>query len=155
MKKVFALLVVTAMCALLIAPGIVSGEKSDKGRKADKLARAEAASLLRLQKKLARKGIAANDVKTLRVFEDDDRADRVHTHVQQTHNGVPVFGGEAIVHLDAATETEAEEATDTLVENVNVFTTPGMSAGEAFYVREALNVRDPFELLTRPMNIYS
>ena len=29
------------------------------------------------------------------------------------------------------------------------------SAGEAFYVREALNVEDPVQLLTRPMNIYS
>ncbi|MBC7796362.1 MAG: hypothetical protein H7Z37_05790, partial [Pyrinomonadaceae bacterium] len=28
-------------------------------------------------------------------------------------------------------------------------------AGEPFYVREALNVEDPFELLTRPMNLYS
>jgi bacillithiol biosynthesis deacetylase BshB1 len=31
----------------------------------------------------------------------------------------------------------------------------GAEAGEAFYVREALNVEDPFALLTRPMNIYS
>jgi N-acetylglucosamine malate deacetylase 1 len=31
----------------------------------------------------------------------------------------------------------------------------GVAAGEAFYVREALNVEDPVELLTRPMNIYS
>jgi bacillithiol biosynthesis deacetylase BshB1 len=31
----------------------------------------------------------------------------------------------------------------------------GVAAGEAFYVREALNVADPFALLTRPMNIYS
>jgi N-acetylglucosamine malate deacetylase 1 len=31
----------------------------------------------------------------------------------------------------------------------------GASAGEAFYVREALNVEDPVALLTRPMNIYS
>jgi bacillithiol biosynthesis deacetylase BshB1 len=31
----------------------------------------------------------------------------------------------------------------------------GSSAGEAFYVREALNVADPVALLTRPMNIYS
>jgi bacillithiol biosynthesis deacetylase BshB1 len=31
----------------------------------------------------------------------------------------------------------------------------GAQAGEAFYVREALNVEDPFKLLTRPMNIYS
>jgi bacillithiol biosynthesis deacetylase BshB1 len=31
----------------------------------------------------------------------------------------------------------------------------GVAAGEAFYVREALNVHDPVALLTRPMNIYS
>ncbi len=31
----------------------------------------------------------------------------------------------------------------------------GVAAGEAFYVREALNVDDPIALLTRPMNIYS
>jgi len=31
----------------------------------------------------------------------------------------------------------------------------GVAAGEAFYVREALNVDDPVALLTRPMNIYS
>jgi bacillithiol biosynthesis deacetylase BshB1 len=31
----------------------------------------------------------------------------------------------------------------------------GVTAGEAFYVREALNVDDPLALLMRPMNIYS
>lgn len=31
----------------------------------------------------------------------------------------------------------------------------GVAAGEAFYVREALNIHDPVTLLTRPMNIYS
>ncbi len=31
----------------------------------------------------------------------------------------------------------------------------GVEAGEPFYVRESLNVDDPFALLTRPMNIYS
>ena len=31
----------------------------------------------------------------------------------------------------------------------------GVAAGEAFYVREALNVADPIDLLTRPMNLYS
>jgi bacillithiol biosynthesis deacetylase BshB1 len=31
----------------------------------------------------------------------------------------------------------------------------GVEAGEPFYVREALNIDDPFALLTRPMNIYS
>jgi hypothetical protein len=31
----------------------------------------------------------------------------------------------------------------------------GVAAGEAFYVREALNVDDVVALLSRPMNIYS
>lgn len=31
----------------------------------------------------------------------------------------------------------------------------GVAAGEAYYVREALNIEDPIALLTRPMNIYS
>ena len=31
----------------------------------------------------------------------------------------------------------------------------GVAAGEPFYVREALNIPDPVELLTRPMNLYS
>jgi Zn-dependent metalloprotease len=133
MKKVFTLFLVTAMCALIALPGVVSGEKSDKASKADKLAKAEAASLLRLQKKLAKKGIAPNDVKTLRVFEDADSARRVHTHVQQTHNGVPVFGGEAIVHLDSETETEDQPATDTLVPDVSVYTSPNLTPEDAVF----------------------
>jgi len=31
----------------------------------------------------------------------------------------------------------------------------GSVAGEPFFVREALNIEDPLELLTRPMNLYS
>lgn len=31
----------------------------------------------------------------------------------------------------------------------------GVAAGEPYFVREALNVEDPIDLLTRPMNLYS
>ena len=31
----------------------------------------------------------------------------------------------------------------------------GVAAGEPYYVRESLNVHDPVDLLTRPMNLYS
>ena len=96
MKKFTTVLLMLALSLMVILP--TSGKDNDK--KTDKLARAEAVSLMRLQRKLARKGIAPNDVKTLRVFEDKDRTERAHTHVRQTHNGVPVFGGEAIVQLD-------------------------------------------------------
>lgn len=128
MKRFVALLVTAALCAAVILPVIVSGQRSNKP---DKLARAEAVSKMRLQKRLAKKGIAAGDVKTLRVFEDKDRSDRAHTHVQQTHNGVPVFGGEAIVHLDTVNEVEAMPTTDNLVEGVDVNTTPNLAADDA------------------------
>jgi thermolysin len=127
MKKIFSLILVISLCAVMISP-VAYGQRANK---AEKLARAEAASLRQLQKKLAKKNIAPNDVKTLRVFEDKDRAERVHTHVQQTHHGVPVFGGEAIVHLDADSEVEAQPTTDTLVANVSVSTIPGLTAGDA------------------------
>ena len=128
MKRIIALLVTAALCAVVILPAMVSGQRPDK---AEKLARAEAASLKHLQKKLAKKGIAANDVKTLRVFEDTMRADRAHTHFQQTYNGIPVFGGEAIVHLDTVTDSEARPATDNLIAGVDVSTTPNLSAADA------------------------
>ena len=31
----------------------------------------------------------------------------------------------------------------------------GVPAGEPYFVRETLNVEDPIDLLTRPMNLYS
>jgi Zn-dependent metalloprotease len=122
------LLLTAALSAAVILPLLANAQR---GNKADKLARAEAVSKMRIQNRLARKGIPANDVKTLRVFEDKDKANRAHTHFQQTYNGVPVFGGQAIVHLDTATETEAVPATDNLIENVDVSTTPNLTAEDA------------------------
>jgi Zn-dependent metalloprotease len=133
MKKFATVLLMLTLSFVMILP--TAGKDSDK--KSDKLARAEAVSLMRLQRKLARKGIAANDVKTLRVFEDKDKTERAHTHVRQTHNGVPVFGGEAIVHLDTVTETEAEPTTDTLIPNIAVSTDPALTADYAIVAAKA------------------
>ncbi|HEX8844598.1 MAG TPA: M4 family metallopeptidase [Pyrinomonadaceae bacterium] len=128
MKKFATIILILTMSFAIILP--TAGQNKDD-KKSDKLARAEAVSLMRLQRRLARKGIASNDVKALRVFEDKDWKDRAHTHVQQTHNGVPVFGGEAIVHLDTVNEVEAEPTTDTLVPNVNIATDPTLTADYA------------------------
>ncbi|MBD0371886.1 MAG: M4 family metallopeptidase [Pyrinomonadaceae bacterium] len=130
MKRFLALLVTVALCGAVILSTAAHGQRSNSNKQ-DKLARAEAVSKLRLQKRLAAKGIAADDVKTLRVFEDKDKAERAHTHFQQTHNGVPVFGGQAIVHLDTVTGAEAVETTDNLVEGVDVNTTPNLAANAA------------------------
>ncbi|HEX8747945.1 MAG TPA: M4 family metallopeptidase, partial [Pyrinomonadaceae bacterium] len=128
MKRFMVLLLTAALAAAVLLPLLANAQR---GNKADKLARAEAVSKMRIQNRLARKGIPANDVKTLRVFEDKDKANRAHTHFQQTYNGVPVFGGQAIVHLDTATEVEVVPATDNLIENVDVSTTPNLTAEEA------------------------
>jgi thermolysin len=128
MKRLIALLATAAMFAAVILPVMASGQRSNRP---DKLARAEAVSKMRIQNRLAGKGIAANDVKALRVFEDKDLPARVNTHFQQTHNGVPVFGGEAIVHLDTLTEVEAVPTTDNLIEGVYVNTTPNLTAEDA------------------------
>ena len=44
--------------------------------------------------------------------------EQVHLHVRQTHGGVPVWGGEAIVHLDRAGQVTS--VTDDFVARVNV-----------------------------------
>jgi thermolysin len=128
MKKFATVLLMLAMSLVMMLPTEGQGSKD---KKADRLARAEAVSLMRLQRKLAGKGIAPTDVKTLRVFEDKDRTERAHTHVRQTHHGVPVFGGEAIVHLNTVTELEAEPTTDTLISNIAVSTDPALTADYA------------------------
>jgi bacillolysin len=134
MKKFAAVLLALTISAMMILP---AAGKSNDDKKSEKLARAEAVSLQRLQRKLARKGIAPNDVKAKRVFEDKDKTERVHTHVQQTLHGVPVFGGEAIVHLDTVTEAEAEPTTDDLISDINVSTDPALTADFAIETAKA------------------
>ncbi|HYV48166.1 MAG TPA: M4 family metallopeptidase, partial [Myxococcaceae bacterium] len=55
-------------------------------------------------------------------FEDkrlvSDELSQVHLHVRQTHGGVPVWGGEAIIHMDRAGQITG--VTDDFVTRVNV-----------------------------------
>lgn len=94
----------------------------------DKLARAEALSRAHLSRSLGEYGISdISDLKTKRVFEDDLLM--THTHLQQTYQGVPVFGAEAIVHLNP--DGSVFTTTDSLVKFVNVFTKPSLTQEEA------------------------
>jgi thermolysin len=94
---------------------------------------AETASLRFLYNQVAQDmgnaGVASNEVlfETKRVEEDPES--RMHTHVQQLYRGVPVFGGEAIVHL--AADGKSASLTDDLLHDVQVDTTPTLSAAEA------------------------
>lgn len=58
-----------------------------------------------------------------------DVADTAHVKVQQLSSGVPVFGGEAIVHLD--TDGAVTGYTDALLADVRVDTRPDYTADEA------------------------
>lgn len=65
----------------------------------------------------------------------DDRG-LAHVRYQQLHEGVPVFGGEAIVHTDAA--GVLFRLTDTLVRDLDVDAAPAQSADAAIAVAAAL-----------------
>jgi thermolysin len=58
-----------------------------------------------------------------------DRFGMTHRRLQQTHGGVPVLGGEAIIHLGP--EGSVRRVTDALVTGLNVDTEPLLGAREA------------------------
>ena len=94
-------------------------------------ARAQTVSYNYLAQRIGQHGIAdVNELRTLRVEEDDQAM--MHTHVQQTHRGVPVFGGEAIVHLNA--DESLSDVTDNLVSFVKVNTEPTLSVKDAMRI---------------------
>ena len=97
---------------------------------------AEGASLRYLYNRVAQDmgnaGVASNEVlfETKRV--EEDQQSKMHTHVQQVYRGVPVFGGEAIVHLSA--DGKSASLTDDLLYDVQVDTTPTLSAAAAIRI---------------------
>jgi thermolysin len=77
---------------------------------------------------LAKYGI--NNVSDLRASKVEvDTLSMAHTRFQQTFEGVPVFGGEAIVHLNQ--DGSVSSMTDNLVRNVNVNSVPSLSLEDA------------------------
>jgi len=58
-----------------------------------------------------------------------DQTAIVHVRVRQSHRGIPVFGGEAILHYRANGELFGE--TDNLVSQIRVNTQPTVSADDA------------------------
>lgn len=69
----------------------------------------------------------ADDLAVLRVSVDD--LDTTHIRLQQTLQGVPVFGAQAILHTDAGGATLPP--TDDLLDDVDVDTIPGLDAEDA------------------------
>ncbi len=70
---------------------------------------------------------SAKDLKVANVFVDE--LSMAHTKMQQTFNGVPVLGGETIVHLNS--DGSLFNITDSLVAKINVNTEAKLSSEEA------------------------
>ncbi len=96
------------------------GNPSAPGRSAEVIAR--------LRDARARLGLEASDDF---VPKDELRDDlgQVHVRLQQTHRGLPVWGGQVIVHV--APSGDAPPMTDALVRGVRVEPTPNLAPAEA------------------------
>jgi len=130
-KKILGLLAV-AVCVLMVF-GIVS--KRAEANKAvfstgsqDELDNAKRISLDILRYRAAQRAIGNVDEYQIQKVEIDELR-MAHTRVRQTVNGVPVWEGEAIVHLDA--DGRMTTITDDLKESVAVNTKPNFSEKEA------------------------
>ncbi|HUR97036.1 MAG TPA: M4 family metallopeptidase [Pyrinomonadaceae bacterium] len=65
-----------------------------------------------------------------------DELKMAHTHVQQSIGGVPVWQGEAIVHLKA--DGELSKITDDLKETVAIETRPNLTPGDALFAAKRM-----------------
>jgi hypothetical protein len=108
--------------------GVALFEKNDK--RAEALGRAETLGRQVLEERMRQHGIKrVDDLKVKKVHVD--KGAKAHVRVQQTVEGVPVWGGEAAVHLNSDGSLFA--ITDNLKPNISVDTTPsGFVHGGSF-----------------------
>ncbi len=138
MKKILGLLAIVV--SVLIVFGTISkraeANKAVFGTgSADELENAKQISLGILRDQAAQRAIGSPDEFQIQKVEIDD-LQMAHTRVRQTVGGVPVWEGEAIVHLKSDGSLFA--VTDDLKEGVSVNTSPNFSQKEA--LRFATNV---------------
>ncbi len=110
------------------ACGIDSGEVDTQGTQDSNLsARAEGRGLEQLRAQRPEFFRGAGDVALKRSLRDEKGL--THERVKQSHQGVPVFGTEAILHLDA--NGAVASITDRFARDLKVDTTPRLRAEEA------------------------
>lgn len=138
MKKflgILALLTLAISVFIAIPKGAGASKNIfDKGTQ-DELERAKQISLEILRDKAALRPIGnVDDFQVMKVEIDDLRM--AHTRVRQTVAGIPVWEGEAIVHLKA--DGALSVVTDDLKESISVNTQPIFSADEALKIANSL-----------------
>src|ERR1051326_3916040 len=128
--------VVTIFALVALHGGTSANLKAFQSGKSEELELAKAISFNYMAQRIGDYGISnLTDLSVKNVFVDE--LSMAHTRMQQTHQGVPVFGGEAIIHLNSDGSFFA--MTDGLLKNVSVDTNPALSANEA--IERVLNNR--------------
>lgn len=139
MKKFLGITAATLLVGLLVF-GLISSRTSakknifEKGTQ-DELETAKRISTEILKNRALQRGIANADEFAVQKVEID-HLKMAHTRFRQTVNDVPVWEGEAIVHLQA--DGELSTVTDDLRENISVNTKPSLTAEEAIEIAERM-----------------
>ncbi|MEW6735834.1 MAG: M4 family metallopeptidase [Acidobacteriota bacterium] len=120
---------VVSMYSGVLAMGKVFGTNSPQEQEL-----ARSLSLQYLEQRLGRYGISSIDDLKIKSVEIDELG-MAHTRVQQTFNGVPVFGGEGIVHLTP--DGSVASFTDAFIKNVRIDTIPKFTQDEAVHLAVA------------------
>ncbi|MBA3632339.1 MAG: M4 family metallopeptidase [Acidobacteria bacterium] len=138
MKKFLGILalLILVVSVFVLAPSRAGASKNvfDKGTQ-DELEKAKQISLDILRDSAAERPIGIVDEFIVEKVEIDD-LNMAHTRVQQIVSNVPVWEGEAIVHLTADGELSA--ITDDLKEGISVSTQPNFSAKETVEIAERM-----------------
>jgi thermolysin len=130
-------LFVLAFSVFVLVPKKTGANKNifDKGTP-DEIEKAKQKSLNVLKDRAANKGIGnAEDFKVKKV--DIDELKMAHTRFQQTVNDIPVWEGEAIVHLNP--DGELNSITDDLKGAVAINTQPNFSEKEALKIAKSFS----------------
>lgn len=131
MKKFLGIsaLLVLALSAFILLPGKIDASKNIfiSGSQ-DELDNARQISLGIMRDRAARSAVGNPDEFAVQKVEIDDLK-MAHTRFRQTVNGIPVWEGEAIVHLKS--DGSLANVTDELKENIAVNTTPNLAAEDA------------------------
>lgn len=136
MKKLFfALIISGAIFIALFVAGNSSSAQEEKNSNTDKSERVKQISVEILRRQFGSRNTGAtNDVTVERVEIDD--LGMAHTRVRQTFDGIPVWEGEAIVHLKA--DESLSGITDALKESISVDTKPVLSKQDAARIAKDL-----------------
>ncbi len=138
MKKFLGILalLILVVSVFVLAPNRAGASKNifDKGTQ-DELERAKQISLDILRDSAVQRPIGIVDEFKVEKVEIDD-LNMAHTRVQQIVSDIPVWEGEAIVHLKADGELSA--ITDDLKEGVSVNTQANFSAKQAVEIAKSM-----------------